>query len=196
MPRKLRAPALAVLIGLGGVAIVGGARAADTATAEEALERLQIGPEQRRPLLRGDVISYTVGEHGERELAVGLAVFIPAALAPLTEYLVGGELLARDATIAAHGVIPEPTNPGTFPAIEYTRRERQEAEGLLEAAPGTRFNLAPAEIKTFRSLRATSGSGQRAARAGLGRIPETSPRPRAGVSAGRVSRHPSVRPQR
>jgi hypothetical protein len=160
MPRKLRAPALAVLIGLGGMLVVGDARAADTSTAEEALERLQIGPEQRRPLLRGDVISYTVGERGERELAVGLAVFIPAALAPLTEYLVRGELLARDATIAAHGLIPDPTNLGTFPAIEYTRRERQEAESLLEAAPGTRFNLAPAELETFRSLRATpAGSG-------------------------------------
>jgi hypothetical protein len=162
MPHKLRAWALAVLIGLGGVSIAGGARAADTATAEEAFERLQIGPEQRRSMLRGDVISYTVSERGERELAVGLAVFIPAGLAPITEYLVGGELLARDATIAAHGLISDPTNPGTFPGIEYTRRERQEAEGLLEAAPGTRFNLAPAELETFRSLRATpagSGSG-------------------------------------
>src|SRR5512132_4436487 len=104
MPRKLQAPVLAVLISLGGMLVVGDARAADTATAEEALERLQIGPEQRRPLLRGDVISYAVSERGERELAVGLAVFIPATLAPLTEYLVGGELLARDATIAAHGL--------------------------------------------------------------------------------------------
>jgi hypothetical protein len=162
MSRKLRASTLAVLISLGGVSIVGGARAADTATAEEALERLQIGAEQRRALLRGDVISYAVGERGERELAVGLAVFVPAALAPLTEYLVGGELLARDATIVAHGLISDPTNPGTFPSIDSTRRERQEAETLLEAAPGTHFNLAPAEIETFRALRATpagSGSG-------------------------------------
>ena len=162
MSRKVRATALAVLISLGGVSIVGGARAADTATAEEAFERLQIGPEQRRLLLRGDVISYTVGERGERELAVGLAVFIPAALAPLAEYLVGSELLARDATILAHGLISDPANPGTLPAIEYARKERQETEGLLEAVPGTRFNLAPAELETFRSLRTTpagSGSG-------------------------------------
>lgn len=160
MRRKLRALGLAVLISLGGVPIVGGACAADTATAEEALEHLQIGPEQRRALLRGDVISYTVGERGERELAVGLAVFIPAALAPLAEYLVGGELLARDATIVAHGLISDPANPAMFPGIESARRERQEAEGLLEAAPGTHFNLALAEIETFRSLRATpAGSG-------------------------------------
>ena len=160
MSRKLRASALAVLISLGGVSIAGDARAADTATAEEAFERLQIGPEQRRALLRGDVISYAVGERGERELAVGLAVFIPVALGPLAEYLVGGELLARDATIVAHGLITDPTNPGTFPVIDYSRKERQEAEGLLEAAPGTHFNLAPAEIETFRALRARSaGSG-------------------------------------
>jgi hypothetical protein len=82
---KLRAPALAVLISLAMVSIVSGARAADTATAEEAWERLQVGPEPRRALLRGDVISDTVGERGERELAVGLAMFIPAALGALTE---------------------------------------------------------------------------------------------------------------
>jgi hypothetical protein len=160
MSRKLRASALAVLISLGGVSIVGGARAADTATAEEAFERLQIGAEQRRALLRGDVISYTVGERGERELAVGLVVFIPVALAVISEYLVGGELLSRDATIVAHGLISDPANPGTFPTIDYARKERQEADGLLEAAPGTHFNLASAEIETFRALRATSaGSG-------------------------------------
>jgi hypothetical protein len=160
MPRTLRAHALAVLISLAPASIVGGARAAETATAEEALERLQIGPEQRRLLLHGDVISYTVGERGERELAVGLAMFVPAPLAALTEYLVGGELLARDATIVAHALISDPANPATFPAIEYSGKERGETEGLLEAAPGTRFNLAPAEIETFRSLRAASaGSG-------------------------------------
>jgi hypothetical protein len=156
MPRKLCALALAVLMS----AIIGDERAADAATAEEALERLQIGLEQRRPLLRGDVISYTVSERGERELGVGLAVFVPAAMGPLTEYLVGGELLARDATILAHGLISDPTNPTVFPRIEYAGKERQESEGLLEAVPGTRFNLAPAELETFRSIRTTSaGSG-------------------------------------
>ena len=70
MPRKLCACALVVLISFGGVSIVGGARGADAATGEEALERLQIGLEQRRFLLRGDVISYAVSERGERELAV------------------------------------------------------------------------------------------------------------------------------
>src|SRR5438128_11880625 len=104
MRQKLCALALAVLISLAMASIVGSARAADTATADEALDRLKIGPEGRRALLRGDVISYSVGERGERELAVGLAVFIPAALGPLTEYLLGDELLARDATIVAHGL--------------------------------------------------------------------------------------------
>jgi hypothetical protein len=150
---------LALLISLGAMSMVGRARAAETAMADEALERLQIGQEQRRALLRGDVVSYPLGERGERELAVGLAVLVPAPLAAVTEYLVGGELLARDATIVAHALISDPANLATFPGIEYRGKEQGEAEGLLEAAPGARFNLAPTELETFRSLRATPAGG-------------------------------------
>jgi hypothetical protein len=156
MSRKLRTVALALSIGLS--AILGGMRVAGAATADEALERLQITPEQRRSLLRGDAISYTVTERGERELAVGLAVFVPVALGAVSEYLAGSELLAHDVTILAHGPIQGPPHHEMFPRIEHGGKERPEAEGLLEAAPGTRFNLSSAELETFRSLR-TAGGG-------------------------------------
>jgi hypothetical protein len=160
MPRKLRAGVMALLIGLGGLSGAGVARAADPALADEALERLQISAEQRRRLLRGEVISYPVSEYSERELAVGLALFVMAPLGQVAEYLVSGELLARDATISAHGLVPDPARPAGLPAVRFTGSERDEAESLLEAGPGTRFNLSPAEIEALRSLRASpAGSG-------------------------------------
>src|SRR5437667_1203256 len=157
MPRKLRAVAMAMLIGLASLSLGGVARAADPALADEALKRLQISGEQRRGLLRGEVISYPVGEYSERELAVGLALFVMAPLGQVAEYLASGKLLARDATISAHGLVPDPATPAGLPAVRFSGSERNEAESLLEAGPGTRFNLSSAEIEALRALRA-SGS--------------------------------------
>lgn len=100
------------------------------------------------------MISYSVAEHGERELAVGLAVTVMAPPAQVADYLASGELLARDATILEHGLMSDPT---VLPAVRFAAGERDEAESLLEASPGTRFNLSADEIRGFRSLRATLG---------------------------------------
>jgi hypothetical protein len=59
----------------------------------------------------GEVILYPVEEYSERELAVGLAMFVVTPLGQVDEYLVSGELLARDVTISARGLIPDPTRP-------------------------------------------------------------------------------------
>src|SRR5687767_14934229 len=141
MARTVGVLLAALLMGQGGLSHVSTARAADPALADEALQRLQIPAEQRGRLGRGEVVSYPVTEHSERELAVGLAVFVTASLSRVREYLGSGELLARDATILAHGLVPDPARPAGLPGVRFTAGERDEAEGLLEAAPGTRFNL-------------------------------------------------------
>ena len=153
MARILALGALAVLIGLDGVSNPDVVRAADSALAEEALERLQISPDQRRRLLRNEVVSYPVNESNERELALGLAILVSAPLDHVAGYLGGGDLLAHDASISAHGLVSDGTKRDALPAVLFTERERDEAESLLEAAPGTRFNLSPAEIDGLRALR-------------------------------------------
>jgi len=146
MARRLTVSALALLIVLDGASSPGVVRAADSTVAEEALERLPISADQRRQLLRNEVVSYPVNETSERELAVGLAVFVSAPLDHVAEYLGSGDLLAHDATISAHG-------RDALPAVLFTDKERGEAESLLDAAPGTRFNVSPAEIDALRALR-------------------------------------------
>ena len=148
MARTLALGVMALLIGLDGVPMPGVVRAADSPLAEEALERLQISADQRRRLLRNEVVTYPVNESGERELAVGLAIFVAAPLDHVAEYLGGGDLLAHDATIAAHGPVSDLTKRDALAA--------DDAEGLLDAAPGTRFNLSAAEIDALRALRTPS----------------------------------------
>jgi hypothetical protein len=153
MRRVLRAGVILLTLGVGAPSPVCLARAAEPTLGEEALERLQISVDQRRRLLRHETISYPVAEHGERELAVGLAVFVPAPLGRIADYLAAGELLAHDVTIVAHGLVPDPSRPASLPATPMSGSERDEAESLLDVAPGTRFNLSAAEIGALRALR-------------------------------------------
>jgi hypothetical protein len=158
MSRMLAAGVFAMLLGLATARPAALAGAAETTPGQDALDRLQLPAEQRQRLLRDDVVSYPVTEYGDRDLAVGLALFVRASPARLVEYLVSGQLLARDALILAHGPMPDASQPAALPAVGFSADERNEAERLLDAGPGTRFNLSPREIEMFRSLRGPPGS--------------------------------------
>jgi hypothetical protein len=134
------------------------ARAAEIPGGPGVLDVLQISAEQRRHLVRGDVVSYPVSEHSERELAVGLAIYVLAPLRQLGEHLASGQLIADDASISSFGMVPDHSD--SLADLRFNRAERAESESLLEAFPGFRFNLSSAEIDALRALRSsTSGSG-------------------------------------
>jgi len=159
MIRSLSVFAISLLTGL----LVSGAAPA----AEDVLDLLQISPEQRRQLVRGEIVSYPVAEHSASELAVGLAVFVPVPTRQLGEHLVAGQLIAQDATISDFGIVPESAPTDAWSGARFTESERTEAESLLDASPGSRFNLSPAEIQALRALRDSSD------RAGRSTVVET-----------------------
>ena len=139
-----------------------GAALAAEAPVVEVQELLDMSADQRRRLGRGEILSYPVTENSERELAVGLAMFVPAPPAQLADLLAAGRLIAIDATIAESGLVPDEP-PAAPVGPRFSASEREEAEGLLDATPGTRFNLSPAEIEALRALGTSSGGSARAA---------------------------------
>jgi len=164
MIRSLSVFAVSLLTGL---LVPGAAPAAETPVAEDVLDLLQISPEQRRQLVRGEIVSYPVAEHSASELAVGLAVFVPVPTRQLGEHLVAGQLIAEDSTISDFGIVPESAPSDAWSGARFTENERTEAENLLDASPGSRFNLSPAEIQALRAMRDTSD------RAGRSTVVET-----------------------
>jgi hypothetical protein len=130
--------------------------AAETPAVDDALQRLQISSEEGRRLALGEIVSYPVTEHSERELAVGLAVFVAAPVNHLAEYLASGQLIAQDATISDFGIVADPASPDALSRARFTAAERGEAQSLLEASPGTRLNLSVSEIEILRGLRASA----------------------------------------
>jgi len=154
-----RARALGIL----AAGLVAGLTAARLAPAAEpaggeVLDLLQVAPDQRRRLVVGEVLSYPVSEFSERELAVGLAMFVQAPLGRVAEYLTSGQVITRDSTISEFAIVAEPTGSEPLPGSPLVKGERDEAGNLLDASPGTRFNLSTAEIATLRALRDTTAS--------------------------------------
>jgi hypothetical protein len=139
------------------------APAAETSVAIEVQELLQIPADQRRRLARGEIVSYPVAENSDRELAVGLAVAVPAPVSLIIQYLSSGQLIAQDATIGEFGLVPDGLASESLVGPGLSASEREEALSLFEAAPGTRFNLSLAEIDTLRTARVAGGSRSGAA---------------------------------
>jgi hypothetical protein len=159
MRSTIRATALGILVAglVAGLATARPAPAAEPA-GSEVLDALQVPADQRRRLVVGEVLSYPVSEFSERELAVGLVMFLQAPLGRVAEYLSTGQVIARDSTISEFGIVAEATGTEPLPGSSFAKGDRDEAGALLDASPGTRFNLSAAEIATLRALRDASAS--------------------------------------
>jgi hypothetical protein len=132
------------------------APAYESPVAIEVQDNLQIPLEQRRRMARGEVVSFPVTENSEREIAAGLALSLPAPATQLAHYLSSGQLIAQDATIVEFGLVP-PDAPSPLVGPAFGSSEREEATSLLDASPGTHFNLSMSEIDSLRSARGGSG---------------------------------------
>lgn len=152
---------LAVIVLLAALATSGVSAAAETSLAIEALDLLQIPVDQRRRLLRGEIVSFPVTENGEREIGVGLAVIVSAQASQIAQYLASGQIIARDTSIGEFATVPAELPSGSVVGPGFTAGERDEALNLLEAAPGTRFNLSLAEIDALRTARSSEGSSSK-----------------------------------
>ena len=147
---------------LAGLTTSGISPAAETSLAIEVQELLQIPVDQRRRLLRGEIVSYPVSESSEREVAVGIAMIVPAPVSQIAQYLATGQLIAQDSSIGEFGPVPVELSSGAMVGPGSVPAEREEALSLLEATPGTRLNLSLAEIDTLRTARSSSGSSAKA----------------------------------
>jgi hypothetical protein len=152
---------LVVIVLLAALTTTGISPAAETSLAIEAQDLLQIPVDQRRRLLRGEIISYPLTENDPREIGVGLAVIVPAPASQIAQYLASGQIIAQDPSIGEFAPLPEELPSGSMVGPGFTPGERDEALSLLEATPGTRFNLSLAEIEALRTARGSGGSSSK-----------------------------------
>jgi hypothetical protein len=145
------------------------APAADTSSAADVQDGLQIPVDQRRRIARGEIVAYPLSENSEREIAAGLVMVVAAPAGQIAQYLASGQLLANDATIGEFGQVPSEVasrmvGPG------FASSERDEAQSLLDASPGTKFNLSGAEITTLHAAKSSAGNVVEIASGSYGRL--------------------------
>ncbi|HKA62817.1 MAG TPA: hypothetical protein VKH83_10355 [Methylomirabilota bacterium] len=136
--------------------------AADPTSDEgQTLDVRRLSSEQRRRLLAGETISYSVPETNDVELATGVAMYLPVPLARAAEVLTSPEMVLRDSTITASGPIPADATPHNLRGFTLVAGELGEAQEVLDATPGPRFNLSAAEIEGFHAAKAAVRPGDR-----------------------------------
>jgi hypothetical protein len=144
--RTVRMSLAAGVIGLLGV----GAAAAADITAEAVAEAMGLSVQDRAKLQAGEIVSTEIEETTEKQLAVALALKVPATLEDVGASVAEGTTLEANKAIKAFGEI-DPAQVGEASFADITL-DAGEVERLLEVEPGSEFNLSSAEIAVFQDL--------------------------------------------
>jgi hypothetical protein len=111
----------------------------------------QMSPDERRRVIGGEIVPFNVAERTDRDLAAGVMMFLSVPVARVGEYLAESELAVRDAGIVNWGALPE---GGEAASLAKLRLGPAEADELLDARPGSAWNLSSTEMDGLRALRA------------------------------------------
>lgn len=127
--------------------------AAPLPTAKEVITALSLKHDQVAKLDGGEIIALEIGEATQKELAMGLAIYLPSQPAKLVAYFKSGKLATIDPDIIAQGQVQPDPVADDFKGFGYTFKQSDEARDLLNATAGDRFNLSSAEIQGLALLK-------------------------------------------
>ncbi len=131
---------------------------ADLPTGEDVLNRLGVPQSQLGDLEQGQTITWKYPENTDKELADGVAVYVPTALAKVIAYVKKGNFAGIDSTITASGTIPDNATVDAFKRFALSGKD---AQSLLEVEAGSNFNLSADEIASFAALNSSLGSADK-----------------------------------
>jgi hypothetical protein len=122
-------------------------------TAKDIIAALRLKQDQVANLERGEIIALEIGEATEKELAMGLGIYLPLAPAKLMAYFKSGALASIDPDTIELGDVQPTSDADAFKRFAFSFKQSDEAKGLLDAAANDRFNLSTDEIQSFALLK-------------------------------------------
>jgi hypothetical protein len=152
---------------LGALGLPPARRPPPARAADATWDLRQISAEDQRRLLAGETVPFPVAERTDRDLAAGVMAFLPLPLARIGEHLAESDLAVREPGVTAWAALPERAGPDVLARLRLGAAETDE---LLDARPGSVWNLSSAEVESVRALRPALGG---AARAGLAQTTTT-----------------------
>lgn len=123
-------------------------------TPQQVLHNSGIDAAQIAQLERGEIVDYDVSETGPKELAVGLAMILPATMPQIVEYIKSGNLTTTESDVIATGPLDGNADVNSFKKFAFTEKQLDEAQSFLNAEPGDKFNLSEPELDSLKSLQA------------------------------------------
>lgn len=147
--KSLRLIGLVLLVGLSD------SFAAEPVTMDDLVQVLNVPQDQVNKLEKGEIISYSVAEQSDKELATGVATLVAAPVANVIAKLKKADVAAIDPDILAQGDIPTTAGPDAFKGFAF--KAKGEAGDFLKAEPGDRFNLSAEEIAQLKAARQKLG---------------------------------------
>jgi len=142
---------VAWLLGIGFI-LLGRLGLAEAPVPEEVFGVLGMEPGQIAELAHGQPVTYALPEGSADELAVGIAWYLPVALAKVAGHLREEDPDSLDVDVTAHGMLTEQGWTGALAAVSVSK---EEAQALLDVEPGDEFNLSAHEIDSFKTLKQT-----------------------------------------
>jgi hypothetical protein len=125
---------------------------AEPPTVDEVLAVSGMDKGQIAELAQGQPVSFALGEIGADDLAVGVAWYLPIPLAKVAGHLRLNHSDSLDIDVTAYGLLTEHDGADSLTAVVLSE---EVAQALLDAEPGSEFNLSAHEIDSFNTLKNT-----------------------------------------
>jgi hypothetical protein len=122
-------------------------------TPEQLMQNLGIDATKIADLEGGKIISYEVSETSQKELAIGVAMLLPANVKEIFDFIKGDQLMTINPDIKTFGTIERQADIHSFDKFGYTDKQLKEAKAFIEAKAGSDFNLSTGELDALKSLR-------------------------------------------
>lgn len=127
--------------------------AASMPTAENIIAMLELKRDQIADLDRGKIVAFKMSKTTQKELAIGMSMYLPSSSAKLAAFFKRGDFAMIDPDVYALGEILPQSGIDAFKGFVFTLKQRNEVRNLLTAVPGDQFNLSVEEVNSFAPLR-------------------------------------------
>lgn len=136
---------------------------ADPPSVDELFSYLRIDQAKKQKMMSGEILSTPVDEGSDKELAVGIVMFVPAPVEKLVDFVKAGRTFSSDKSIAAFAELKEtkkddgtaePADISGFSGVVFGADQKDEAKAFLDASGGSKFNLSTDEIAICRAAKA------------------------------------------
>ncbi|MBX3640745.1 MAG: hypothetical protein KF888_09610 [Nitrosomonas sp.] len=126
---------------------------ATTTDVKVIIATFELDEDQITALDQGEIVFFEIAEATQKELALGLAMYLPSPPEKLTEFFRRGDLAMIDPDVQQYGTIAPESDSSAFSDFVFSSDQMNEVNDLLNAEAGDRFNLSAEEMKSLAALK-------------------------------------------